>query len=790
MLTANAAQPTKQRLLRGTGATFGRSRPPSVVAGYFVVAVALALLTGTGALGPWQPLALAALATAVVITIVASVHLRKPSRRWPWMLAAAALALFLVSALARSLLGTMGDLTAHRSLLPDMLALPAYALLGAGLLGFSRTHSSEPYRRWSILLDGFIAALALGALAWVFIVQPVLLQLQAPLQVKAVLTVYPPMSIFMVVVTMRIAFSPEQERVPAYWFVLSSMVFLFLGDVIYLLADLNVLRLPNQLIDLPYALAYLGAAAAALHRSMRQLTEPAPLTGPVGSRGRIALVAVALIVPALLTLREGSSSLTDRIVICLLMLGMTAAAVLRIVQALRTSERSEARLVHQANHDSLTGLPNRRLMERHLSKLLENRSADAHIAVLYLDLDRFKLINDTLGHSHGDALLVEVARRLRANVRPTDLVTRIGGDEFMVILGSVVSVPQALELANRLRDCLKAPFVVRGMTFYVSASVGLAFASGDDPQATAEALVSDADTAMYQAKDAGRDAVAIFDGSMRERVAERAELEHDLHAAVGANQLHLVYQPIVRLPAGGTVGMEALVRWTHPVHGVISPAKFIPLAEENGLISEIGVWVLEEAASQFAAWTRQYPDMADLYISVNLSGAQLHDSQIVSRVADALAVNGLDGSSLCLELTESVLMEDPGASASILSQIRKLGVRIAIDDFGSEYSSLAYLRRFPVTMLKIDKAFIGSLETRDNADATLVATMVAMGRALGITTVAEGVETAGQASRLTEVGCDAVQGFYYSRPVGPDRVPEVVASLGTQRLRLVPGGEV
>jgi diguanylate cyclase (GGDEF)-like protein len=408
------------------------------------------------------------------------------------------------------------------------------------------------------------------------------------------------------------------------------------------------------------------------------------------------------------------------------------------------------------------------------------------VALLYLDLDRFKLVNDTLGHSHGDELLIEVARRLRAHVRPTDVVTRIGGDEFMIILDRVVSISHALDLANRLRSCLnRDPFVASGMTFYVSASIGLAFASGDDPCATAEILVRDADTAMYQAKDAGRDAVAVFDESMRTRVAERVELEHDLHDAVALNQLHVVYQPIVRLPLGTIVGMEALVRWAHPVHGVISPAKFIPLAEENGMISEIGNWVLEEAVSQFAAWLRQWPDMADLCLSVNLSGAQLHDDQIVRRVADALTIHGLEGSSLCLELTESVIMKDPAAAVTILAAIRQLGVKIAIDDFGSEYSSLAYLKRFPATALKIDQSFVSGIATRQNPDATLVATIVAMARALGITTVAEGVETPAQAARLIELGCDAAQGYLYSRPVGAGRLPEVVASLGTQRLRLV-----
>jgi EAL domain-containing protein (putative c-di-GMP-specific phosphodiesterase class I) len=327
--------------------------------------------------------------------------------------------------------------------------------------------------------------------------------------------------------------------------------------------------------------------------------------------------------------------------------------------------------------------------------------------------------------------------------------------------------------------------MMQGMSFYASASIGLAFASGEDPLATAEVLIRDADTAMYQAKDAGRDAVAVFDESMRTAVAERVELERDLRHAIARHQLHVVYQPIVQLPGGNVVGMEALARWAHPDHGVIPPAKFIPLAEESGLISAIGAWVLEEAVSQLAAWRRQWPEMASLYMSVNLSGVQLHDDDIVQRVADVLAINGLDGPSLCLELTESVVMDDPASAARTLEDMRRLGVHIAIDDFGSEYSSLAYLRRFPVTMLKIDKSFVDTLRREDSADATLIRTIVAMAEALDITTVAEGVEDRVQAVRLRELGCDAVQGYLFSRPVGADRLPEVVASLGVERLRLV-----
>jgi len=765
----------------------GRSRLlRSPASAFLVVGGALALVAASGVLGVGEPVALFVLGVATLIALVTSVAIRRPSRLGPWIAIASSFALFLAAGVTRNELQNIGDLSVSRSLLPDLLSLPGYALLAAGLLGFSRAGTRDADRQSGVFLDGLIAALALAVLAWVFVIEHVVQQTGMPLPVLVVMIVYPCTSIFMVVVTLRIVFDPRKDRAPAFWLLLAGMTFMFVGDVVYVLADLNLAVVPAELRDLPYSLAYLGAGACALHASMRRLTESGQELRPSTSRFRIAVVAVALLIPASLTLRAPSAMPSARLVLGGLMLAMTVAAALRLTQALRTVERSEQRLVFQAHHDTLTGLPNRRLMEKHLSGLLEQPPVDGtHVALLYLDLDRFKLVNDTLGHSHGDDLLVEVAERLRRNVRPDDLVTRIGGDEFMIVLGRVVSVSEALDLANRLRACLGAPFVVHGMTFYVSASIGLAFASGDDPDATAEALVRDADTAMYQAKDAGRDAVAVFDESMRVRIAERVDLERDLHRALELDQLHLVYQPIVDLPAGTVSGMEALARWAHPVHGVIPPAKFIPLAEESGLIARVGEWVLEEAVGQFAAWRRQSPDMADLYVSVNLSGLQLHDEGIVRRVADVLAMNGLDGSSLCLELTESVVMDEPIAAARILDDLRRLGVRIAIDDFGSEYSSLAHLRRFPVTMLKIDKSFVDTLARDDSPDATLIAAIVAMAQALGIATVAEGVEHEAQVARLKQIGCDAVQGYLYSRPVGSDRLPEVVASIGLRRLRLV-----
>jgi diguanylate cyclase (GGDEF)-like protein len=746
--------------------------------GFLLGGLGILALGSWGVLGGLEPTSMFVVGAATLVAVVASVRHHHPAATWPWIAIAAAMLLFIVDGAARLDLHTLGNIGPGRSLVPDLIALPGYLLGAVGLLGFSRARHHGRQRYFGVVLDGVIAALALLAVAWVYVIDPVLFRHHTPMAVRLVLTCYPAMSLFLVVVTIRIAFSPEQERVPSYWFLLAAMSCMFVGDTLYMFADTDLIHVAGRFLDLPYGLAFVATGTMALHPSMRALTEPAGHRPVASSPGRVVLVAIGLLVPAVITLQHPYSSMRDRLALFVIIVALTAAAVARIVQALRLAERSEARLAYQAMHDSLTGLPNRRMMHQHLTTVLQRAAVDdTHVALLFLDLDRFKLVNDTLGHTHGDELLVAVARRLQDHVRPSDLVTRIGGDEFMIVLGEVVGVSQALELANRLRFCLRTPFLVNDIEFYVSASIGLAFATGDDPRADAEVLVRDADTAMYQAKDAGRDSVAVFDESMRARVSERVELEHDLRRAVELRQLHLVYQPIIRIPHGPIEGVEALVRWAHPTLGVIPPLKFIPLAEESGLIIEIGEWVLEEAVRQLATWRHQAAGLEGLYVAVNLSAAQLHDDRLVERVGTALARHGLEGSDLCLELTESVVMQEPLSAAAVLTELRRLDVRLAIDDFGTEYSSLAYLKRFPVTSLKIDKSFVDSLDDEDSSDATLIAAVVAMAHALGIATIAEGVETATQAQRLVELGCDAVQGYLYSRPVQADSLPYVINSL-------------
>jgi diguanylate cyclase (GGDEF)-like protein len=478
-----------------------------------------------------------------------------------------------------------------------------------------------------------------------------------------------------------------------------------------------------------------------------------------------------------LVLRLGDMPLGQRFTLFVIIICLTTTAILQILRALRVAERSETQLTFQALHDSLTGLPNRRMMERHLTGVLETATATAAaVGVLFIDIDRFKLINDTVGHTLGDELLVQVASRLQANVRPSDLVTRIGGDEFVVVLSQTIGVADALEFANRLRHCLRTPFDVDETEYFVTASIGLACAPAGHAGVSAEILVRDADTAMYRAKEAGRDAVAVFDDSMRAQLAERVDIERDLRHAVERKQLHVAFQPVVSASTGSIVSVEALIRWLHPTLGVIMPTRFIPLAEETGLIMEIGSWVLDEALRQ-VAMCRTTPGLEHLRVAVNLSAVQLGDELLVDHISRALSAHGLPGSALCLELTETVVMGDPETAMAAFAAIRRLDVQLAIDDFGTEYSSLAYLQRLPVDTLKIDRSFVDGLRDADSAADTLVAAIIAIAQALGMETVAEGVETMEQAKRLIALGCDSLQGYLYSRPVRADQLLDVVRLL-------------
>ena len=771
-------EPREQHVVRDPGPArqMVAGRRPAAVA---AVWLALAILD-LWAPAVWVAIGVSAVGSSAVVAI--AIRRRAPAIAWPWWCIFAAFVLFLAGNVIRQGEQLSSEINGG-SLVPDAVIIPGYFLLLAGLVGFVRAREHARRHSLGIVLDGLMAALALLACCWVFLIEPRLAHRDVSAIARLVVLLYPAVSLALVVIMLQIAFGDGRRPGVAERYLVAAVSSMFGGDV---LATLNLLGVVHSLrvMDLLYVTALVAAGAGALDPSMRDLTEPARGSPPSWPVGRIGLVAVALSVPAVLVLRSGQGAIGERVVLFAIIILLTATAILQILRALRVAEQSESRLRFQALHDSLTGLPNRRMMERHLTGTLARAATDeTPVGLLFLDIDRFKLINDTVGHTLGDELLVQVASRLQKNVRPSDLVTRIGGDEFVIVLGQTVGVADALEFANRLRHCLREPFTVDETEFYVTASIGLACVPGGTPDMSAEVLIRDADTAMYRAKEAGRDAVAVFDDSMRAQLAERVEIERDLRHAVERGQLHLAFQPIVSTATGSIVSVEALVRWLHPTLGVIMPTRFIPLAEESDLNVDIGTWVLDEALRQVAI-CRATPGLEDLNVAVNLSAVQLRDELLVAHVGQLLQKHGLPGSALCLELTETVVMGDPETAMAAFDAIRRLDVRLAIDDFGTEYSSLAYLQRLPVDKLKIDRSFVEGLRDPDSAADTLVAAIVAIARALGMETVAEGVETVEQAKRLISLGCDALQGYLYSRPVRADQLVDVVRLLS----RAQPGG--
>ncbi len=452
-------------------------------------------------------------------------------------------------------------------------------------------------------------------------------------------------------------------------------------------------------------------------------------------------------------------------------------AVLVDINDVTERNQLEEQLRHQAFHDPLTGLANRPLFTDRLEHALRLQHAEgSSVALLLLDLDRFKIVNDSLGHAVGDLLLVAVAARLRGLLRAGDTAARFGGDEFVVLIEDVPDAADAIAVAEAIIEALGAPFMLAGTEVVVHASVGIVLHRSGET--SAGELHRSADAAMYAAKRGGGAGWRMFEPEMHAAALERLEVEAELRRALERGQLELHYQPVVALQTGALQGVEALIRWRHPEHGIIAPAVFIPIAEESGFIVEIGRWVLEQACEQLREW--QLTLSAPLEMSVNLSARQLSDAGLVPTIASMIERFEIAPGSLVLEITESILMADTAAAVDRLHALKGLGVRLAIDDFGTGYSSLSYLRTFPVDVLKIDRSFIEGV-TVDVEGACFVQAIVRLGQVLHLQTVAEGVETSAQAERLRELGCDLAQGYYLGRPVQPEHLD--LAAWRTQNLR-------
>lgn len=436
-------------------------------------------------------------------------------------------------------------------------------------------------------------------------------------------------------------------------------------------------------------------------------------------------------------------------------------------------KRAEDQLLHDAFHDGLTGLANRALFMDHLRMTIErckSRHSNSY-AVLFLDYDRFKVVNDSLGHAEGDELLKQIARRLELWVRTGDLIARLGGDEFVILLTEMVEANDAIQVAQRIQDDLKKPFDINGREAFISASIGITLSM--DRYSKAEDMLRDADIAMYRAKAKGRACYQVFNQAMRAQATTRLQLETEMRVAIDRNEFVVYYQPIMNLETRAIKGFEALVRWQHPTRGLISPDEFIPAAEETGLILPLGRWILAESCLQMRAWQDVFPQAASLVISVNLSSKQFLQSDLAEQVAATLEATGLASSCLKLEITESYLIENSEKAVKIMNRLREIGVELSLDDFGTGYSSLSYLHRLPVNSLKIDRSFVSRM-TESEENNEIVRTIVRLAQNLKMDVIAEGIETDEQLKQLNQLNCGFGQGYLFARPMAANLAGEFI----------------
>ncbi|HXQ18040.1 MAG TPA: EAL domain-containing protein [Acidimicrobiales bacterium] len=787
--------PQELRSRKRPGAPNRRRRPPAQARVYALVsALAVGLLALDHRRGT-DVTVLALVALVAPVSIVVGLRRHRPASSIPWLVLALGAGLLAGGGAVRTAHSAWGALPAGA----DHLRLPAehavfvpgalLLVLGAALLVCS------PRRRDRRNVDNLIEATLAGTVAfsigWAFWAGADVGRASgAPWLGRLGLALTFPLAVSFAALVCA-GFSRPPWRMAAGRRLLIGAAGLAAFVVLVQLTGTGRLALAPAWLEAGLALVVLAIAGAALHPTMRQLSRPGrPSVAGAPPRVRVAITMAAAVVPIVIVLARPEPATGRPVALSVAAIVTVVLGAWRAARALKLRSGTDDRLAHAVTHDPLTGLANRARLCDWLGEALQYARPDSTLGVILLDIDRFKLVNDTHGYAHGDLLLIEVARRLEAGAGDRALVARLGGDEFVVALtdgaGGTVGVRRA---AERLLARLEAPYSLYATEVLATASVGVALASPGDPMSDPESLIRDADTAMYQAKAAGRDTITFFDASMRDRIADRLALEHDLRLAIERDEFRLFFQPIVSIGAGtsAVVGLEALLRWDRPTRGLVPPSLFVAVAEESGLIVEIGEWVVREACRQLAGW-RRTPAGEGLFVSVNVSALQLKNASLLSKLRGALSDGGLEPGSLCIELAESVLTANPAEGAAFLVRLKELGVKVAIDDFGTGYSSLAYLKQFPVDYVKIDHSFVAGLAVPDTTDETLVAAVVAMAQSLDVITIAEGVEDELQDQTLRELDVELAQGFLYSRPVPAERVLDAVSALSPRHgLRLVTG---
>ncbi|GAB6901683.1 putative bifunctional diguanylate cyclase/phosphodiesterase [Kineosporia succinea] len=722
-----------------------------------VIGVVLAIVYAMNLSPASNSAASAIVGVGTVLAQVVGLRLHRPVDKLPWVLLILATVSFCGGMTVRAwAVGQTGVL----QFAADIFAVSGYLLASLALITMLRRRVGV--QRHAVV-DGVIVALGAGLIATEFLALPAARVGNRPDLVSVLAGLYPLLDIVILLLVLNLGFSTA-SGLASFRFLVLAIAGLFVGDTGYAIIGARGHLTGSPLLDLPFLLGFTMLAACALHPSMAELSAIRPRPVQAWSMARLSLILPALASPvvAVLVLNGGSY---DNLALALATGGLIAALVFRAVSAVRSNAEIQRGLVFRATHDPLTGLPNRDALTQNVGEMLASRRTEG-VWLLYLDLDGFKLVNDHWGHEVGDLLLVEVSKRLRDLTEGTSMLARIAGDEFVV--ASFGQTVHADALAEKIQTAMAQPVELPGIELVAVASIGIAPLTD---QRSAESLLRDADLAVNRAKAEGRGRVRVFDAAMRQSVRDRVEIELALRQAVQRGQLWVSYQPIVETRTGRPVGAEALVRWTHPVRGPISPVEFIPVAEETGLIDQIGTFVLEESLRQMALWRDEGLLPETFYMSVNASARQLRDHSLRRKIADGLRVYRLGGDRLSLEITESILIGDNRQVLEVLGSLRGLGIGLSVDDFGTGYSSLSYLSRFPVTTVKVDRAFVTGLGV-DPGDEAIVRAIVAMSTALHLGVIAEGVETEQQRDALIGLDVARGQGWLWGKAVPHDEFAE------------------
>jgi diguanylate cyclase (GGDEF)-like protein len=704
--------------------------------------------------------------------------------------------------------------------LSDALFLTSYPLFVAGII-LIPTRPLRPLQRLKIGLDiGIIMACATLGL-WVFLLGPLIVSAKGEdLFANLITMTYPLADLLMFWGLILLAYRRIERRYNIPLLILGiGALFLMVTDLLF--SDQTLLRAYQSggLLDLGWGISCsLGALAGLWQSAIVRAPTAGPAAAPIDQGEQLHLNAWTTYIPYLwligaylLLVRSHNqetpisflnTSIWVGLIICLVLIRQMLALAenrslfARLQGALdhvrrqadelgltnreleaEVAERTriEEQLAHGILYDALTDMPNRVLFMDRLQHAIDfaKRHSSYNFSVLFLDLDYFKNINDSLGHSIGDQLLISLSQRLRMCVRSTDTVARLGGDEFVILIEEIHSYDDTVNTAERILQKLTTPFILLDHQLFASASIGVVLNAKEYHQP--EEILRDADIAMYQAKALGKARYEIFNVGLRDKAVIRLELENDLHSALAGNQFLLHYQPVIALNTGSITGFEALLRWNHPTRGLISPSDFIPIAEETGLIIPIGKWVLEEACTQTRRWQAAYPNDPPLDVRVNISGKQIASPDFIPQIEQVLEDTGFDGRALKLEITENVCLNSADGLEIIFNRLNQMGIQFHIDDFGTGYSSLSYLQNYPIQSIKIDRSFISQMDCDGNG-SNIVRTIIAMAHDLGMDAVAEGVETMDQLNQVKEFGCNYGQGYLISRPIDPSRVAALLAS--------------